>query len=90
MDYLHDVDLSTSTATDKNEKYKRYEWWQNNKLHRLDGPAINAEKLQIYQWWINGVNKTNKIIKWLEDNEIDWRNMSNEEKVLLKEEFNND
>ena len=110
-DYLQGVDLSTNTATNKNEYNRIYEWYINNKLHRLDGPAFIDGKKKIYLWsqdgkphrldgpayinekdkryiWgIHGNNKTDEITKWLTDNEIDWRNMSMEEKVLLKVVF---
>ena len=70
-----------------NEKEKVYSWWIDGNRHRLDGPAYISEKLQIYEWCIKGKDKTNEITKWLDVNKIDWRNMSLEEKVLLKVVF---
>jgi len=69
------------------EKNKIYVWYQDGKRHRGEGPAYIDEKYKLYRWFIHGVNKTEEITTWLQDNEIDWRNMSVEEKVLLKVVF---
>ena len=85
--YLQGVDLSTNTATYKNERDKIYEWWINDRFHRDDGPAYIDNINKLYYWFIKGKNKTDEITKWLKDNEIDLINMTLEEKVLLKVAF---
>ena len=85
--YVHLVNLSTAPATDGNEKDKGYVWYQDGKLHLDDEPAYIDEKEKIYWWFGNDEEKTDEITKWLDVNKIDWRNMSIEEKVLLKVVF---
>ena len=52
--YLQGVDLSTDTATYRNEGRQRYYWNFDCKLHRLDGPAIIYETDKEYSWWVDG------------------------------------
>ena len=47
--------METYTVTVYENGYRQ--WWQNEQLHRLDGPAVeyvNGDK----EWWINGVQLT--------------------------------
>ena len=48
------------------------------------------KKLQIYYWYQDDEDKTNEINQWLYVNKIDWRNMSMEEKIMLKLELTDD
>jgi hypothetical protein len=48
------------------------EWWVNGKWHRLDGPAIIwADGTQ--EWWVNDKNITDKVEKWLKNQEITYQ-----------------
>ena len=70
----------------------KYIWWKNDNRHRNDGPAYINEEYKIYAWSIKNKDITNEITKWVKDNEIDWRNMSLVEQIMLKLEleFNNE
>ena len=46
-------------------------WCMHNKLHRTDGPACtwpNGKR----EWWINDVDITDKVERWLKDQNITW------------------
>lgn len=46
----------------------RKDWYLRDKLHRLDGPAVEAGKdthLKIDSWYINGVKYPNELTYWL-------------------------
>ena len=40
-------------------------WWQNDKYHRLDGPAVEWED-GIEEWFINGI-ETPELEYWLKE-----------------------
>jgi hypothetical protein len=46
-------------------------WYQNHQLHRLDGPAVIWPDGS-QEWHINGIDLTNEINKWMQDNHITW------------------
>ena len=59
------------------------QWYLNDKLHRLDGPAVeysDGTKL----WWVNGNHIDKEITKWANENDIDLGNLSVDDKLLIK------
>lgn len=44
-------------------------WWQDGRLHRLDGPAVDFSDGRLY-WYINGVNITYEVTKWIREQKI--------------------
>lgn len=48
----------------------RLEWWQNNQLHRICGPAVIYPSGAL-EWWINYENITEEVNAWLAGEE--WR-----------------
>ena len=61
-------------------------WYLNGNYHRLDGPAIvNMRDSENYGlWYINGNNITDEITKWASDNYVDFDNLSEDDKLLIK------
>ena len=76
------------------DKYGNKQWYQNDKLHRLDGPAwehANGDK----EWWLNGVlhredgpavEWANGTKEWYSDGKLLFSNQ-NLPKFIILEEF---
>ena len=57
-------------------------WYINGKFHREDGPArIWADGTQ--DWWVNGKRITNEVNEWLEDYNLSYDTLTDEEKWCL-------
>ena len=59
-------------------------WYLNGKVHRLDGPAIEPCDGEIYYWYINGKNVTDKITTWAKDNGINLDNLTDVDIAIIK------
>lgn len=61
------------------------EWYNYGKIHRVDGPAVVGRR---NQYWINGIDITDDVEKWIEDNNFPkWPNWDDEIKTLFKLTF---
>jgi len=48
------------------------EWWLNDELHRIDGPAVIDLYSDYIEWWINDKElPKEEVEKWLKENKID-------------------
>lgn len=60
----------------------------NGQLHCLDGPArIFSNGTQ--EWWVNGYEVTLKINQWAIVRDIDLKNLTEEDKLIIKVEWAN-
>ena len=58
-------------------------WFLNGKRHREDGPAvISPDGSQ--EWWLNDIVITDKVNAWAKNQNIDLNNMSDSDKIKLK------
>jgi hypothetical protein len=57
-------------------------WYLHNKLHRVDGPAVEYADGH-KSWWLNGTHYYFDFDGWLEANTF----ISEEEKVMLKLQY---
>ena len=46
------------------DAYGTLEWYQNNRWHRLHGPAVIRPDDRL-EWWINGEEITDEVNEWL-------------------------
>ena len=60
------------------------QWYKEGRLHREDGPAVGPN-----YYLIHGRCKTQKVLEWAEQCDIDLGNMSESDKLLLKIFINN-
>ena len=59
------------------------EWYLNDKLHREDGPAyIGSDGSQ--EWWLDDNHITKYVNNWAKNQNIDLNNMSDSDKIKLK------
>ena len=58
-------------------------WYVHGVPHRLDGPAVIFPE-GIKEWNINGLNATDIITDWANENDIDLDNLSEVDKALIK------
>jgi len=61
-------------------------WYVNGKLHRENGPAMTYFNICEY-WYINDKNITDEVKEWLTENNINWKNMTNEHLIEFKLKF---
>lgn len=60
----------------------REEWYCNEELHRIGGPALTYEDGQ-HGYWINGTSVSEYVKKWLSERGYVWKNMTDKEKSEL-------
>ncbi len=59
-------------------------WYENGKIHRLDGPAI-VQSDGREGWWIRDRCITDKVKKWIKDNEVGpWASWDQETWTLFR------
>lgn len=57
--------------------------------HRLDGPARTFVYEREHEWWMNGINVTNRIKLWASEMNIDLENLTEEDKILIQIKWEN-
>ena len=64
-------------------------WYINGKFHREDGPAfISYGGTSVhYEYWFNNKHISEHIRKWAKERQVDLRNLTVEDKMLLKFEI---
>jgi hypothetical protein len=73
-------DMITTTVTENGYQF----WYKEGRLHREDGPAVGSN-----YYLIHGRCKTQKVLEWAEQCDIDLDTMSDSDKLLLKIFINN-
>ena len=59
------------------------EWWVNNKLHRLDGPAYISNRVNI--WYINDKKlNTKEVETWINNNNINLKTKQHQVLFMVK------
>lgn len=61
---------------------------QTGQLHCLDGPALTFTDGR-QEWFINGYEVTSQINQWAIDRDIDLKNLTEEDKLIIKVEWAN-
>lgn len=56
-------------------------YYKNGLIHRIDGPAVinYRERSQKYLWFYKEENYTKEVKKWLKENNMDYKNMKEED-----------
>lgn len=61
---------------------------QTGQLHCLDGPALTFIDGK-QEWFINGYEVTSIITQWANDRDFDLKNLTEEDKLIIKVEWAN-